>query len=87
MQPLQAEYAQWRKAERERVAELSRWLTLPQVSELTAIPTRTLRAYIESGKLRAFHPVNGNSIRVRASDVDSLFTEIVPKDVAGRIEQ
>jgi excisionase family DNA binding protein len=76
---IQAEYAQWRKAERERVAELSRWLTLAEVSELTRIPVRTLRSYVDTGKLRAFHPVDGNSIRVRAGDVDSLFTQIQPK--------
>jgi excisionase family DNA binding protein len=62
-------------------AEETRWLTMEQVSERIQLPMRTVRMYVQQGKLRAYRPGTSRAVRVRAADVDRLFHLVIPKGV------
>jgi excisionase family DNA binding protein len=78
---VQNEYAQWRRADQIRAAEATRYFTLAEVSELTRLPARSLRLYIATGRLRAYNPVGGNAVRIKADDIPALFVQIEAKAV------
>ena len=76
----------YKRAELVRAAEHTRWLTLAEVSELTHLPVRSLRYYVETGRLRGYRPVGSKAVRIKATDIERLFTQIQPKTIAGRGE-
>lgn len=52
------------------------WLTLEEAAERTRWSLRTIKRYIEAGRLQAYRGP-GRSVRVRSDDVDALFVPVV----------
>lgn len=59
-------------------------MTLPEASKRIGKSVRTLRRYIESGRLKAF-VCGARGMLVRGSDVMGLLTPYVPKARAPRV--
>ncbi len=84
MPNINEELATWHRADQVRAAEATRWLTMSEVHELTRLPVRTLKLYIDTGRLRAYRPQGGTAVRIKADDIAALFVQIQPKSAAGK---
>lgn len=54
-----------------------KWLTLDEAAQRTGWTVRTVRRYIDSGRLVAYRATGGRTLRLRSDDVDGLFLPVV----------
>ena len=52
------------------------WLTLDEAAEYAGWTVRTLQRYIKIGRLKAYSPAGGRSVRLRAVEIDALFEPV-----------
>jgi len=62
-----------------------RWLTLGEACEHLSVCGRTLRRFVQTGKISGYR-LGSRALRFRSEDLDHLLTPINPADFADEIE-